>query len=201
MPAPTISIAVEGVTDEAVAKRLIRHIGARAGNAYGKQGKQFLRDKMIGFNQAAKHSPWLIIVDLDTDFDCAPPLRRQWLPDPSIRMCFRVAVREVEAWLLADAKRIAAFLDVGWNKVPTNPESLPDPKAEMVRLARASRRREIREDMVPREGSGLKVGPAYSSRLIEFTKSHWCPDVAAERSESLRRAIRSLRMLARREIS
>jgi hypothetical protein len=36
----------------------------------------------------------------------------------------------------------------------------------VVELARYSRRRDIREDMVPRPGSGRSVGAAYTSRLI-----------------------------------
>jgi hypothetical protein len=32
-----------------------------------------------------------------------------WLPQPAQLMCFRVAVRELESWLLADAEALAAF--------------------------------------------------------------------------------------------
>jgi hypothetical protein len=106
-------------------------------------------------------------------------------------------VREVEAWLLADADRIAEFLRVAGSRVPRDPEALVDPKAAMVGLARASRRRDIREDMVPRQESGRPVGPAYASRLIEFASSFWRPDVAARQSDSLRRALDSLRRLTR----
>ena len=72
----------------------------------------------------------------------------------------------------------------------------------MVDIARHSRRREIREDMLPRTGSGRVVGPAYTARLIEFVmggKIGWRPEIAAERSESLKRCLRSLRRL--KEIS
>jgi hypothetical protein len=43
-------------------------------------------------------------VDLDSDTGCAPPLCEQWIPGPAPFLCFRVAVREVEAWLMADAE-------------------------------------------------------------------------------------------------
>lgn len=190
-----ISAAVEGSTDEAVAVRLIGHIGAQPGFVYGKQGKPHLRNKVWSYNQAAQHAPWLVLVDLDRDTDCAPPLRAAWLPKPAPQLCFRVAVRAVEAWLIADVEALAGFLGVARSQVPSDPESLPDPKSAMVNLARASRRSAIRVDMVPREGSGRAVGPAYSSRLIEFVSSHWRPDVAAKRADSLRRAIRCLQRL------
>jgi hypothetical protein len=93
----TISAAAEGITDEAVVRRLILHVGAQPGTVYGKQGKQHLRTRIAGFNNAAQHMPWLVLVDLDHDADCAPPLRAKWLPAPARWMCFRVAVRAVEA--------------------------------------------------------------------------------------------------------
>ncbi len=196
MPA-VIHTAVEGPTDEAVAVRLIRHVGAVAGDVYGKQGKPHLRAKVSGYNRAARHAPWLVLVDLDRDADCAPALRAAWLLEPAPLLCFRIAVRAIEAWLLADADGIAQFIAITRSKVPENPEALPDPKSALVGLARQSRRRDIRVDMTPREGSGLAVGPAYTSRLIEFVSQHWRPAEAAKRADSLARAIRCLRRLAK----
>lgn len=188
-----VPAAVEGIVDEAVIRRLIEHAGGTVGAVYGKKGKPHLRQKISGFNNAARRSVWVVLVDLDRDYDCAPPLRADWLPRQSPLLCFRVAVRAVEAWLLADAERLAAFLGVPGSAVPANPEELDDPKAGLVNLARASRRRDVRRDMVPREGSRRRVGPAYCSRLVEFVKDRWRPGVAASRSDSLRRAVESLR--------
>lgn len=190
-----INAAVEGPTDEAIAMRLICHVGAKAGTVYGKNGKPHLRKRLNAYSQAARHSSWLVLVDLDRDANCAPPLKTAWLPNPPPRLCFRIAVRAVESWLLADAQRIAEFMAVARNRVPANPEGLPDPKVELVSLARRSRRKDIREDMVPRESSGRAVGPAYTSRLIEFVEQYWRPDEAARRADSLARTIRCLRRL------
>jgi hypothetical protein len=191
-----ISAAVEGIVDEAVARTLILFSGAIPGPVYGKQGKPFLQQRIRGYNTAAHHAPWVVLVDLDRDHDCAPPLFAAWLPQVAPRLCFRVAMRAVEAWLLADAERIADFLAVTRGRLPADPEALDNPKLTMVALARASRRRDIREDMVPREGSGRPVGPAYASRLIEFTSSSWRPQSAAQRANSLWRAIECLRRIA-----
>jgi len=191
--------AVEGIVDEAVLRRLVSDLGAKAGNVYGKNGKDFLRRRIRGYNNAARFGPWVVIVDLDDEKQpCAPPLVSEWLPTPSQQMCFRVAVREIEAWLLADRERISKFLAVALSRVPTQPESLDDPKQALVNLARCSRRRDIREDMVPREDSGRKVGSAYDSRLIEFVidaANGWRPDVAAQSSDSLRRCMECIRRL------
>jgi hypothetical protein len=191
-----ISAAVEGIVDEAVVRKLIAHAGATPGEVYGKQGKSLLRQRIAGYNNAAQRAPWIVLVDLDRDDDCAPPLRNAWLPHPAPHLCFRIAVREVEAWLLADGERLAELLSVARKRLPADPEGLDDPKTTLVNLARTSRRRAIQEDMVPRQASGRQVGPAYSSRLIEFVSSYWRPDVAAARSESLQRAIDCLRRIA-----
>lgn len=196
MPSSVIvAAAVEGIVDEAVACKVVAHAGGQIGDVYGKAGKALLRMKIRGYNNAARRSPWLVLVDLDGGVDCAPPLCRAWLPEPAPLLCFRVAVRQVEAWLIADADRLAEFLCVAKGKVPCDPETLPNAKAEMVNLARYSRRRAIREDMVPREGSGRAVGPAYSSRLIEFATLYWVPEIAAQRADSLGRAIACLKRL------
>jgi hypothetical protein len=195
-PVPvTISAAVEGDVDEAVARRLIVQAGAQPGAVYGKHGKAALRNKIHGYNNAARHAPWLVLVALDDDAHCAPPLRRDWIAEPAPRLCFRVAVRQVEAWLMADAETLAPYLRVARRRIPAAPEGLANSKVVVVNLARQSRRRDVREDMVPREGGGRTVGPAYTSRLIGYVAAHWRPDIAATRSNSLQRAIACLKRL------
>ena len=192
--------AVEGVVDEAVLRRLVKEIGAISGPIYGKNGKSFLLQKLSAYNQAARFSPWIILIDLDDDDDCAPPFMKPHLPCPAPYMCCRVAVREIESWLLADRERLAKFLSVGASHIPLDPEKLDSPKSTMVEIARHSRRRGIREDMVPRPESGRKVGPAYASQLIECagdSKRGWRPNVAAEISDSLNRCMRCMLRLIR----
>lgn len=194
-----ISGAIEGPIDEAVLRRLVQHVGATLGPVYGKNGKKQLQRQIHGYNQAARFTPWVVLVDLDHDADCAPPLKAAWLPNPAPYLCFRVAVREVEAWLLADRERLARFISVEVSHIPRTPEAVADAKQTLVNLARRSRRRAIREDMVPRPESGRQVGPAYTSRLIEFvedTQNGWRPDVAAAASESLSRCLRCIQRLA-----
>ena len=67
----------------------------------------------------------------------------------------------------------------------------------IIQLARDSRSRDIRSDIVPRENSGRRVGPAYASRLVEYIQERRRPEVAAEHAESLHRAINCLIALAR----
>jgi hypothetical protein len=194
----TLSGAVEGPADEAVLQRLVEYSGATLGTVYGKRGKVHLRQRLPGYNAAASLSPWIVIVDLDHDADCAPELRSRWLPHPAPRMCFRVVVRALEAWLFADRERLARFLSLRVAQLPVYPDTLDDPKRLMIEMARRSSRRDIREDMAPRPGGGRSVGPAYTSRIIEFATDSWRgwrPDVAATYSNSLARSIQCLQRL------
>lgn len=190
-----ISAAVEGLLDEAVVNRLILQVGGQPGSVYAKNGKPKLRDSINGYNNAAKHSPWIILIDLDQDEDCAPSLRDAWLPDPAPLLCFRIAVRQVESWLMGDAETLANYLGVSRGQIPANPEALRNSKEAMVNLARHSRHRSIRADMVPRESSGRSVGPAYTSRMMDYASTRWRPASAAARCESLQRALNCLTRL------
>ena len=88
------------------------------------------------------------------------------------RMEFMVAVRAVEAWLMADLRSFASFLGVGVKRVPRAPEQVANPKHAVVELARDSTRRVIREGFVPSEGSGRRIGPAYTDEVIQYVRRH-----------------------------
>jgi hypothetical protein len=194
-----ISAAVEGIVDRAVVEKLATESHISVYSYYGLKGKEFLGSRIGAFNDAARFSPWLVIVDLDR-CECAATLRSKWLRSPSRFMSFRVAVRAIEAWLMADAERLANFLHVRRSLVPAHPDGIENPKESLVNLARHSSRSEIRKDMVPRPSSANSIGPAYASRLIEYIldpAKGWRPSIAAKSSDSLRRCRRSLQALVR----
>lgn len=195
----TVTCAVEGVLDEAVAMRIVREVGADPGSIHGKRGKPAVLKALSGFNRAAQHSPWLVMVDLDGGGQhCAPLIVKEHLPVASSLMCFRIAVHAVEAWLLADIENFSAFFSVAQSRLPLNPDSIVDPKGAVVAVAGTSRKTDIRRGVVPRPGSGRRVGATYSSMLLDFTINHWRPAVAAERSDSLRRCLDRLTEAVRR---
>jgi hypothetical protein len=184
--------AVEGDLDEAVLRRLMKHVGAELGTVYGREGKQRLRANLDGYNSAAQRFPWVILVDLDNDTECAPEFCRVWLPQPAALMSFRVVVRQVEAWLLGDRDRAAQFLSVSPALLPTDPETVPNAKDALIRLAERSRRRDIRESLPPASGSRRSVGVLYNPLLRRFVADEWRPDVAADRCDSLKRCLARL---------
>jgi hypothetical protein len=187
-----ITGAVEGSADDAALRAILRSQDAEASVIYGKNGKKFLQSHISGFNKSAVFTPWIVLVDLDNEYECAPELLENWLPNKSDRMCLRVVVREIESWLMGDRERIAKFLCVSENRIPTNPEAVTNPKQTLINIAKRSRCRDIRVDMVPKEGSKRIVGPAYDSRLIEFIidkENGWRPERAALTCASLAKCL------------
>ena len=189
-PPPPVNAAVEGIVDEAILNRIFLGAGVALNRVYIAEGKANLLQRLSSYNHAARWQPWVVLIDQDAP--CAPAARERWLPEVEPALCFRIAVRAVESWLLADPSTLAEFLRVPITQIPPQPEAVSDPKAAMVNLARRSRRSAIVQDMTPRPGSGRSVGPAYSSRLIEFASQHWRPAVARENSDSLERLFRCL---------
>ncbi len=193
-----ISGAVEGPSDEAVLRRIVQHAGGIIHRVQVQNGKAALRRALPGYNAAAHWSRWLVLVDLDNDFPCAAGLKADWLATPGPYMGLRVVVRALEAWLLADAERFSKFFAVKKTAIPAAPEAIPHPKSAVIGIVMGSRRRSIKQDMIPRPGSGRQVGPAYTSRLIEFAthpSAGWRPDVAATRAPSLARCLSRLEHL------
>lgn len=107
-------------------------------------------------------------------------------------LIFRVAVREVEAWLLADKVNLAGFLHVPERFFPGAPDEIADPKAALLNLARRSRLSDIKGSLLPKRGSTAHVGPGYNECLGGFVRNRWDVRAAAGGSPSLARAMHRL---------
>lgn len=186
------NIAVEGDLDETVLKRMLAFVGIDVAYVYGKRGKDHLRENIQRYNQAAQHVRWVILVDLNNDAECPPPFIASWLPTRNQNLQLRIAVRAVEAWLLAERDKMARFLAVSRERIPLYPENEDKPKRILINIARHSRSKTIRTDIVPTEESTAIQGPGYTTCLIEFALKYWDPDRAACNAPSLRRSINSL---------
>jgi hypothetical protein len=189
------SVAVEGPTDLAAARRLLEHAGHSIGRPYVQGGKNQLNARLRAYNDSAakQNWPWLVLRDLDRDADCAPFLISALLPKPSPLMKLRIAVRALEAWLIADSAGMAEYLGVNATSFSDDPDSVIDPKALLVRAASRSAHKHIRAAIVPNPGVAARVGRDYTAELITFIRDHWSIDRAVERSDSLRRCLAALR--------
>lgn len=190
------NLAVEDDLSEIVVKTLIQKSGLdiEVLNTFGKRGNGYLRKGLKGFNAAARHNPFVVVTDLDA-IECPPTLAREWFRGlrKEAGMCFAVAVREVEAWLMADRTRFAEHFAIAVRHVPDQPETAADPKETLINVMRQSRVRAFRDSIIPSRGSMAVVGPDYTGALSEFVLGQWRPHHAANRAPSLERAIERLR--------
>jgi hypothetical protein len=186
-----INLAVEDTLSEAVVRRLLEDSprGYCVGTCYMRHGSGYLRRMIKGFNNAAKGTPFLVLTDLNSS-ECPPVLIQDWLPVPKQpNLLFRVAVREVESWILADTPGLCRFLRVRAAGIPADVDSVPDPKRLLIRIAEGSPNRQLVRDIVPAPGTTSVQGPGYNMRLEQFVSKQWRPQRAAERSASLRRTL------------
>jgi hypothetical protein len=195
MPPIPINLAIEDELSEVVLRTIIEKSGREyhIGTAYGRTGFGYLRKTVAGWNAAARGVPFAMLTDLDK-YQCPADLITDWLRTPRhANFLFRVAVKEVEAWLLADPANLSKYLSVPSALVPAVCEQVPDPKETLVNLARKSRSGDIKSRIVPRRGSTARQGPDYNGCLATFVQSIWSIDTACANSSSLRRTVERIR--------
>lgn len=194
---PTVYLAAEDAPGLAVGRKLVSEqpiLSVYNNGGENARGFSNLRKKTPNFDQmGAKGFPVLMLTDLDGD-PCPSGKIADWLGRvPSRGFLFRLCVREVEAWLLADRAAMAAFLRIKEDKLPTAPESLADPKAVLIKLAQAAPRK-IRVGLTPIGQAA--IGPDYNELLSGFIADSWSIDRAAARAPSLKRARKRVGELA-----
>lgn len=154
---------------------------------------------MQAFNNAAKGISYFVFTDLD-DKPCATFLIEDWFECPiadypkrrAANLLFRIAVHEVESWIMADRESFAKFLGISVHKIPLQTDVIPDPKKFLIGLARSSRKKDLRDDLVPRLGDSRQIGPDYNGRLSEFLHTAWRASIAELHSFSLAKTRREL---------
>lgn len=195
MTAQPIGVVVEGQIDRVAVGCVLatRSLAVDPNRVIITRGKQRFDARLVNYNQAARHGPWLALRDADHDADgCPVTLRRTLLRVPqSPALCLRLAVRTLEAWLLADAEAVAKYFSVPRSAVPRDPEDLDRPKDALVQLCRSSRRRAVRVGMVPPPGT-RGPGPEHTAFVSRFCREAWRPDTAAAAAPSLRRALQEI---------
>lgn len=140
----------------------------------------------------------VMLTDLDAA-ECAPELIRRWFsigrakPEVPDGFLFRIAVREVESWLIADRDVLASFFGIPKSNFSAVPDSLNDPKGYLLDIIRTKGKRKMHREMLP--GRNSQIGPEYNNVLNRFVLKHWNPERAAGNSRSLRRALEALKKI------
>lgn len=191
-------IWAEGLLDLKVAEKLLLSLGVAipriANNTGGRDAFWKSLRKMHGAARAGS----LVFALADHDsVKCVGPALATRLVAAKVtkhdQLVLRLAVAEIEAWLLADREALARFLRTRVGLFPDAPDTLIDPKRELVNLARQSTRPEVIAGLAPPQGMSGPVGREYTTYMAEFVQNHWDPRRAERRSPSLQRAIRALR--------
>lgn len=190
----TVSVFIIG-EDElccSIGEALIIQSGAQAkiehSQATGGFGK--FKEKIPQMNTIAKNiMPVLMLADGDQDI-CVVQQRNDWMPKhPSDKFSLRLAVRESESWLLADRDGFSRFAEISQDLIPRTPDTTQNPKELLLQLIKKSRKRQLRNEMLPSKGSRSKIGLGYNIHLRDFITNYWSADRAAINSPSLARSI------------
>jgi hypothetical protein len=172
-----IYLAVEDELSEWVTRRALasRPADYALGAVFSQAGSGYLKKRARAFNNAAKGWPFLLLTDLDK-MPCPQQLIDEWLGRPRHpHLLLRVAVREVESWLLGDPAGLSSFLGLRTALDFGNPEHLVDPKYELLKAAHKSPRRSLREALTWKDDSTGRLfqGPDYNATLAKFIFADW----------------------------
>ena len=187
-----VLLAVEDKLSEAVATKILNKLGFEIVKTIGNKGNGYLKQKAKGLNRNAR-KPYNIfmLTDLDSPQKCPPELIQSWVGG-SLNFGFflRVAVMEVESWVMADQRAFANFLKVPIQEVPARTDEIPDPKASLLSLAEKSKSAELRKELLPKnKNKTSKIGHGYNNRLRGFVRDYWDMNRAVSVSPSLKRTV------------
>lgn len=177
--------------------RLSRRLVFRNGFPAIMRGHGDIKSRCQAFlNMARSGSHTLILTDLDT-VECACALIRDWFAIPQedpvnlpSQCIFRVAVREVESWIIADHAAWAEYIGIPAANFSIHPDRLDDPKEHLLKVIRRKGKKKIHREMLPK--GSAHIGPRYNEVLCDFVDKLWVPARAAENSPSLDRALKAL---------
>lgn len=196
-----IRIVVEDELSEAVVKKIIydnTKISDLNFQTIGKRGRGKIKNRVNEFNNQSEALYFVILIDLNSD-PCAPELIREWFKHPIRKnLIFRVAVREVEAWILSDIDAISRYFNMNKDlvyKEVGNPDLLTDPKKKLLSIVNRSKNKSLKKDIVKQQGTILLQGSAYNTILSDFVLYNWESDRARVKSTSLNRAILAIKTL------
>jgi hypothetical protein len=185
-----VILAVEDPLSEAIARKIVSSCGVQVSVVLGRKGNGYLRNKARELNRAASEQSILLLTDLDSARRCPVTMRDTWVgAEVNPRFLFRVAVMEVEAWVLAHREAFGAFASVAAGRIPIIVDEIADPKLTLVNLCRSSTNARLRASIVPRNGSTAVVGPDYNGALTAFVDGSWKPEEAGKCSPSLVRTL------------
>jgi hypothetical protein len=194
-----IYLATEDVLGEQVARAIISQscenieVSVRVPG----KGSAVLRSKYDGLQKTARSIPVVILTDLD-DLPCATALLTRWGPPREPDLLLRIAVREIESWIMADRAAFAEFAHIPVRHIPSCLDEVDDPKRLLLNLVRRHAPRSMQGELLPAVGSRAVMGFGYNALLGAFVQQDWSVMRAALHSPSLARSRERICELDRR---
>lgn len=186
----SVILAIEDELSEVISTKILKNFGVEITTIIRDNGNVYLRQKAPELNRSAKGIDIFLLTDLNSSEHCPVELINAWIKGPlNPRLLFRVAIMEIESWVMADRDGFANFLSIPVNRIPSNTDDIPDPKEFLVSLARSSRKRKLQDELVPKPGARIPIGYGYNTRLSEFVRDYWDLERAATVSPSLKRTL------------
>ncbi len=116
----SVILAVEDELGEAISTKILNSFDVKITVILREGGNLYLREKAPELNKSANGMDIFLLTDLDSPENCPPELIRSWVKGPlNPRFFFRVAVMEVESWLMADRAGFANFLSIPIHRIPS----------------------------------------------------------------------------------
>ena len=187
-----VILVVEDRLSDAVATKILQHFDIEIVQRVIYEGNSYLQRKAQNYNHAAHEECGIfMLTDLDSSKICPPTLIQSWVKGRLNRWFFlRVAVMEVESWIMADRQAVSEFLAIPTNRIPQNTDEIASPKEFLVSLARRSKNTRLRGALVPAQNDkSIKTGNEYNPQLSQFVRDHWDIGRAATVSPSLKRTL------------
>lgn len=154
------------------------------------RGFAWIKNNINSFNLASATATYLVVVDLDKD-SCPPNKIHDWLTNPkNENLIFRIAVREIESWIVGDTKNFSKFLHLREKKLKRRVDSIANPKQYIFKLVTEANLKHLK-GICPKPGA--RIGPEYNDKLKRFVLNSWDPNLARENSPSLNRTIDRLK--------
>lgn len=190
-----IALIAEDTLCQAIGERLIGDVlgWTFAISPINCGGVSRLLSQLDRYQTLARLYPVLCIAD--TDRRCAVELlEKHRPPNLSARFLFRLAVPEIESWILADNKGFAEHFRVPESRLPRKPDELQDAKLTILRLIQKSKSKLYRDEMISAYDRN-KLGTGYNLHLSSFVREKWAVEEAGKRSDSLARSVQRLQEL------
>lgn len=146
----SVILAVEDELSEAISTKILNSFGIEIRIVLREGGNAYLQQKAPELNRSASGMDIFLLTDLNSSENCPLGLISSWIKGTlNPRFFFRVAVMEVESWLMADRIGFANFLSIPIHRIPFPTDDILNPKEYLVSLARRSKKEDYGMNWFP----------------------------------------------------